>query len=162
MTSKYHESDKRKDRAYAFESLSRYFDVIHWPFCAAPLKVRTRLISLWFWDFSFCSFRDLIYAQSACNTPKRKENLKSHHMTPLMINKKHLMHIHFPQFTCYWQLWQKVNFGPWQKNILKKSCFSFNFFTKKFCSRCFVKNLYDQMLGFYVSPLWKITLFLLL
>uniref|UniRef100_A0A673LZV2 Major histocompatibility complex class I-related gene protein-like n=1 Tax=Sinocyclocheilus rhinocerous TaxID=307959 RepID=A0A673LZV2_9TELE len=28
--------------------------------------------------------QDLIYAQSACNTPKRKENLKSHHMTPLM------------------------------------------------------------------------------
>ncbi len=28
-------------------------------------------------------FRDLIYAQSACKTPKRKENLKSHHMTPL-------------------------------------------------------------------------------
>ncbi len=27
--------------------------------------------------------RDLIYAQSACNTPKRKENLKLHHMTPL-------------------------------------------------------------------------------
>uniref|UniRef100_A0A672QWB9 Transmembrane protein 185 n=1 Tax=Sinocyclocheilus grahami TaxID=75366 RepID=A0A672QWB9_SINGR len=32
-----------------------------------------------------CNFRDLIYAQSACNTPKRKENLKSHHMTPLNI-----------------------------------------------------------------------------
>uniref|UniRef100_A0A673ML10 nicotinate phosphoribosyltransferase n=1 Tax=Sinocyclocheilus rhinocerous TaxID=307959 RepID=A0A673ML10_9TELE len=30
-----------------------------------------------------CNFRDLIYAQSACNTPKRKGNLKSHHMTPL-------------------------------------------------------------------------------
>uniref|UniRef100_A0A672RFL1 Phosphatidylinositol-3,4,5-trisphosphate 3-phosphatase n=1 Tax=Sinocyclocheilus grahami TaxID=75366 RepID=A0A672RFL1_SINGR len=27
--------------------------------------------------------KDLIYAQSACNTPKRKENFKSHHMTPL-------------------------------------------------------------------------------
>ncbi len=32
---------------------------------------------------SLCNFRDLIYAQSACNTPKRKENLKLHHMTPL-------------------------------------------------------------------------------
>ncbi len=33
---------------------------------------------------SLCNFRDLIYAQSASNTPKRKENLKSHHMTPLI------------------------------------------------------------------------------
>ncbi len=32
---------------------------------------------------SLCNFRDLIYAQSACNTPQRKGNLKSHHMTPL-------------------------------------------------------------------------------
>ncbi len=31
----------------------------------------------------FCNFRDVIYAQSACNTPKRK--LKSHHMTPLHV-----------------------------------------------------------------------------
>ncbi len=30
-----------------------------------------------------CIFRDLIYAQSGCNTPKRKENLKLYHMTPL-------------------------------------------------------------------------------
>ncbi len=29
----------------------------------------------WFWDFSLCNFRDLIYVRSACNTPKRKENL---------------------------------------------------------------------------------------
>ncbi len=28
--------------------------------------------------------RDLIYAQSACNTPKRKQKLISHHMTPLI------------------------------------------------------------------------------
>ncbi len=40
-------------------------------------------ISLWVWDFSLCNFRDLIYAETACNTSKRKENLKSHHMTPL-------------------------------------------------------------------------------
>ncbi len=38
MTSKYRESDKR-DWSYAFEGLSRYFDVIHWPFCIASLKV---------------------------------------------------------------------------------------------------------------------------
>ncbi len=38
MTSKYRESDKRADGSYAFEWLSRYFDFIHWPFCAAPLK----------------------------------------------------------------------------------------------------------------------------
>ncbi len=36
------------------------------------------------WDFNLCNFRDLIYAQTACNTPKRKEALKSHHMTPLI------------------------------------------------------------------------------
>ncbi len=41
-------------------------------------------ISLWFWDFSLCNFRDFIYTQSACNTPKRKRNLKFHHMTPRM------------------------------------------------------------------------------
>ncbi len=29
MTSKYRESDKRADGSYAFEWLSRYFDVIH-------------------------------------------------------------------------------------------------------------------------------------
>uniref|UniRef100_A0A673NK75 Formin-binding protein 1-like n=1 Tax=Sinocyclocheilus rhinocerous TaxID=307959 RepID=A0A673NK75_9TELE len=29
--------------------------------------------------------KDLIYSQTACNTPKRKENLKSHHMTPLRL-----------------------------------------------------------------------------
>ncbi len=34
-------------------------------------------------NFSLCNFRDRINIQSACNTPKRKENLKSHHMTPL-------------------------------------------------------------------------------
>ncbi len=33
--------------------------------------------------FSLCNFKDLIYAQSACNTPKRKDNLKLHHMAPL-------------------------------------------------------------------------------
>ncbi len=31
---------------------------------------------------------DRIYAQTACNTPKRKENLKSHHMTPLILKIK--------------------------------------------------------------------------
>ncbi len=36
---KYSESDKRADGSYAFEWLSRYFDVIHGPFCGAPLKV---------------------------------------------------------------------------------------------------------------------------
>ncbi len=30
-----------------------------------------------------CNFTDCIYAQTACNTPKTKENIKSHHMTPL-------------------------------------------------------------------------------
>ncbi len=36
-----------------------------------------------FRDFCLCNFRDLIYTQPACNTTKRKQNLKSHHMTPL-------------------------------------------------------------------------------
>ncbi len=40
----------------------------------------------WFWDFSLCNFRDFIYAWTACNTPKRKDNLKSHHMTPLIFH----------------------------------------------------------------------------
>ncbi len=39
MTSKYRESDKKAVGSYAFESLSRYFDVIRWAFCAAPLQV---------------------------------------------------------------------------------------------------------------------------
>ncbi len=33
----------------------------------------------------FATSSDLIYAQTACNTPKRKENLKLHHMTPLIL-----------------------------------------------------------------------------
>uniref|UniRef100_A0A671T8B7 Cytochrome b-c1 complex subunit Rieske, mitochondrial n=1 Tax=Sinocyclocheilus anshuiensis TaxID=1608454 RepID=A0A671T8B7_9TELE len=38
---------------------------------------------------SFCEhLGDLLYAPRACNTPKRKEKLKSHHMTPLMDTKK--------------------------------------------------------------------------
>ncbi len=52
---------------------------------------------LWFWDFCFCNFRDLIYAQTACNTPNRKENLKSHHMTPLI----HL-EVEFIRIICSW------------------------------------------------------------
>ncbi len=35
-----------------------------------------------------CNFRDLIYAQTACNTPKKKQNLKSHHMTLLQSNQQ--------------------------------------------------------------------------
>ncbi len=35
------------------------------------------------WDFRLCNFRDLIPARTAWNTPKRKQNLKSHPMTPL-------------------------------------------------------------------------------
>ncbi len=40
--SKYRESDKKAVRSYAFESLSRYFDVIRWSFCTA--SIRTRLL----------------------------------------------------------------------------------------------------------------------
>ncbi len=43
---------------------------------------------LWDWDFNLCNFTDLIYAQTACNTPKTKENMKSHHMIPLKHNNR--------------------------------------------------------------------------
>ncbi len=36
---KYRESDKKAVGSYAFESFSRYFDVIRWSFCAALLQV---------------------------------------------------------------------------------------------------------------------------
>ncbi len=43
MVSVWYQSTARAIREqtdhYAFESLSRYFDVIHWSFCTAPLKV---------------------------------------------------------------------------------------------------------------------------
>ncbi len=39
MTSKYRESDQKAVGSYAFESLSRYFDVIRWSFCSALLQV---------------------------------------------------------------------------------------------------------------------------
>ncbi len=59
--------------------------MFEWAVLAGCERVLTLInISLWFWDFSLCNFRDLIYAQTACNTPKRKKNLKSHHMTPLI------------------------------------------------------------------------------
>uniref|UniRef100_A0A8C1E4Y3 Dolichyl-diphosphooligosaccharide--protein glycosyltransferase subunit DAD1 n=1 Tax=Cyprinus carpio carpio TaxID=630221 RepID=A0A8C1E4Y3_CYPCA len=34
-------------------------------------------------ELELCNFTDLLYSPRACNTPKRKEKLKSHHMTPL-------------------------------------------------------------------------------
>ncbi len=40
--------------------------------------------------------QDRIYAPTDCNTPKRKENLKSHHMTPLSefgTNAVHTVHV---------------------------------------------------------------------
>ncbi len=49
------------------------------------------LKKLYFFGFEtlvLCNFRDLIYAQSACHTPKIKQNKKSHHMTPLTFLKK--------------------------------------------------------------------------
>ncbi len=56
--------------------------VFEWTVLGGRGRVLTLIrISLWFWDFSLCNFRDLIYARSACNTPKRNQNLKSHHMT---------------------------------------------------------------------------------
>ncbi len=39
--------------------------------------------SLNFYKEYLFGFETLVFAQSACNTPKRKENLKLHHMTPL-------------------------------------------------------------------------------
>ncbi len=65
-------------------------DVDMWG-CVCMSRFRRAWSSLNF--YSLCNFRDLIYAQTACNTPKRKENLKSH-MTPLskvFVNK--ILHI---------------------------------------------------------------------
>uniref|UniRef100_A0A671N9W7 dual-specificity kinase n=1 Tax=Sinocyclocheilus anshuiensis TaxID=1608454 RepID=A0A671N9W7_9TELE len=39
---------------------------------------------------SLCNFTDLLYAPRACNTPKRKEKLKSHHMAPLNVFREML------------------------------------------------------------------------
>ncbi len=44
MTSMYRESDKRAHGSFAFEWLSRYFDVIHCPFCAAPLMSNAPIV----------------------------------------------------------------------------------------------------------------------
>ncbi len=49
--------------------------------------------SLWVWDFSLCNFTDLIYAQTACNTPKTKENLKSQYYP---------FKLYLPQTLFYW------------------------------------------------------------
>uniref|UniRef100_A0A672QMH2 protein-tyrosine-phosphatase n=1 Tax=Sinocyclocheilus grahami TaxID=75366 RepID=A0A672QMH2_SINGR len=60
--------------------------------CAHPLYTNTYLSlplltqsgkTLMF--FYLCNFTDLLYAPRAYNTPKRKENFKSHHMTPFNI-----------------------------------------------------------------------------
>ncbi len=85
-------------------SLSSHCDVDMWgrvwmsPFREVWQSLNFDKESLWFWDFSLCNFRDLICAQPACNTPKRKANLKLHHMTLLkgairlpyfLVNQKH-------------------------------------------------------------------------
>ncbi len=51
-------------------------------------RFRRAWSSLNFYKEYLCNFMDRIYAQTACNTPKRKENLKSHHMTPLILKIK--------------------------------------------------------------------------
>ncbi len=75
-----------------------------------PLWERGRiltLIKLNFFGFETClyksQFRDLIYTQSACNTPKRKENLKSHHMIPLKEQfTKKCTFAHPHSIRCWW------------------------------------------------------------
>ncbi len=53
-------------------------------------------ISLGFWDFNICNFTDLINAQTACNTPKTKEHMKSLHMTPLITSRlNHWCHMDY-------------------------------------------------------------------
>ncbi len=52
--------------------------------CGWVLTFRKIIICVW--DINLCDFADL-NAQTACNTPKRKENVKSHHMTPLILLK---------------------------------------------------------------------------
>ncbi len=61
--------------------------------------------------FSLCNFRDLIYAQTVCNTPKRKENWKSHHMTPLTAYR----------LFSWWNIFQKITFSRQKlhKTVLK-------------------------------------------
>ncbi len=82
-----------------------------------------------FWDFSLCNFRDLISAQTACNTPKRKQNLKSHHMT----------HLNSPFNTCYVNnKWHQIttnmqNYKPIISNFR-------GFWQKKFGNTCFEKR----------------------
>ncbi len=75
-----------------------------------------------------CNFRDLIYALTACNTSKRKENLKLHHMTTL---SSHLRSQLFTSFfvNCtytnvlvigsFWPLWSSEqkklkNYTAWE------------------------------------------------
>ncbi len=49
--------------------------------------------SLWVWDFNLCNFTDLIYAQTACNTLKTKENLNSPYDP---------FNLYLPQTLFYW------------------------------------------------------------
>ncbi len=52
---KYRESDKKAVGSYAFESFSRYFDVIRWSFCAALLQVECT-----YWFFVSCVMFSLV------------------------------------------------------------------------------------------------------
>ncbi len=93
-------------------------------------------ISLWFWDFSLCNFRDLIYAKTACNNPKRKENLKSHHMTPLNEILLYILDLLFicSNLVCHWPInvlmlifWPAVSWKEYVSNT------SLNFHIMSLC-----------------------------
>ncbi len=66
-------------------------------------------ISLGLTFFNLCNFTDLIYARTACNTPKTMENLKSHHVTPLNV----------PDYLTAFQ-W-KQRFAVWIKKRKKRN-----------------------------------------
>ncbi len=62
-----------------------HLDIDMWG-CVWMSRFREAWQSLNFYKEYFFGFETLVDLQSACNTPKRKENLKSHHMTPLNNN----------------------------------------------------------------------------
>ncbi len=59
------------EQTYAFELLSRYFDVIHWPFCAAPLKVERTYWHDWEQTWEVTGL--------GCGQVKNKKSPKNHH-----------------------------------------------------------------------------------
>ncbi len=51
--------------------------------------------------FETLIFTDLKYARIACNTPKTKETMKLHHMTPLKIKYAWMNHSYYDQLDSF-------------------------------------------------------------